>query len=105
MSREWIDYLDLVEPIKKAKRAGKNEEALDLCMIAIDLAEKQQMPGGPPPWYTTQAAIVLRKLGRVDEEIAVLERYLEHIPAEYHQGHRVGERLEKARQFRGETQP
>lgn len=36
----------------------------------------------PAPWYTVRAAIVLRKLGRLDEEETLLRRYLDHVPPE-----------------------
>jgi len=78
-----VHYLELVEPIKQLKREGRLEEALALCYAAIAGAEKEATLNGwpqPAPFYTEQAAIVLRKLGLAEEEAAVLRRYLAQLP-------------------------
>jgi hypothetical protein len=94
---EGIHYLELVEPIQQLKREGRNEEALRLCYAAITGAEGDNALDGltPPPWYTEQAAIVLRKLRRRDEELAVLRRYLAILPAADRSSTRIAERLRK----------
>lgn len=76
-----VHYLELVEPIKQLKRDGRLEEALELCYAAIAGAEKDRGGSEPAPFYTEQAAIVLHKLGRREEEAAVLRRYLKHVPS------------------------
>lgn len=81
-----IHYLQTVEPIKQLKREGRLAEALQLCYIAIEGAERAREGREPAPWYTEQAAIILRKLGRRDEEIAVLERWLGATPAAHREG-------------------
>ncbi|WP_460464065.1 hypothetical protein [Arthrobacter pigmenti] len=88
-------YLELVEPIKQLKREGRLQEALELCYQAIAGAEKDTEGQMPAPWYTKQAAIVLRKLGERDEEIAVLERWLRHTKAGLREGSDIAERLAK----------
>lgn len=88
-----IHYLQTVEPIKQLKRDGRLEDALDLCYVAIEGAECAKGGREPAPWYTEQAAIILRKLGRREEEIAVLERWLAATPAERRVGSRIQERL------------
>lgn len=118
-------YLELIEPIKQAKRDGDNEHALELCYQAIQAAEQarprpEDRSDGyrdliargvikdtpidegwsPPPAYTKHAAIVLRKLGRRDEEIAVLERYLQHLPPEDRASHEFTERIHKVKQMK-----
>lgn len=90
-----VHYLELVEPIKSLKREGHYEEALTLCYAAIEGAEGAREGREPAPFYTEQAAIVLRKLGRRDEEISVLQRWLKLCPAEHRDGSRIGERLAK----------
>lgn len=85
-----VHYLETIEPIKQLKREGKLEEALALCMQAVQAAENEalaeQAEGHgrePAPWYTQQAAIILRKLKRPEDEEAVLRRYLEHVPEDF----------------------
>lgn len=90
-----VHYLELVEPIKELKREGRLEEALTLCYVAIEGAEGDRDGREPAPGYTQDAAIVLRKLGRRDEEIAVLKRWLALCPKEYRDGSKIGDRLAK----------
>lgn len=89
-------YLQLVEPIKQLKREGRLTEALALCYQAIEGAERSARREHltPPPFYTEQAAIIHRKLGQRDEEIAVLRRYLVARPSGQ-MGGRIQERLDK----------
>lgn len=90
-----VHYLELAEPIKQAKREGRNEYALKLCFQAIEGAERGALGGMPAPGYTEHAAIILRKLKRRDEEIAVLDRYLRWIPWDDRQRHPFMERIRK----------
>lgn len=90
-----VHYLQLVEPIKQLKREGRPEEALVLCYAAIEGAEANREGREPAPWYTEQAAIIHRKLGQRDKEIAVLERWLAACPPERRDGSRIAERLSK----------
>lgn len=78
-------YLETVEPIKQLKREDRLEEALDLCMTAIQGAENEARAEGhqPAPWYTEQAAIILRKLKRPDEEKAIIQRWIDACPEGY----------------------
>ena len=90
-----VHYLQLVEPIKQLKREGRLEDALELCTAAIQGAEAAREGREPAPWYTEQAAIIYRKLGRRDDEIAVLQRWLTMCPPERRAGSRIKERLDK----------
>lgn len=90
-----VHYLQLVEPIKQLKRNGHLEDALVLCYAAIDGAEANREGREPAPWYTEQAAIIHRKLGQRDKEIAALERWLAACPPERRDGSRIKERLSK----------
>lgn len=89
-----IHYLQTVEPIKQLKREGRLQEALELCYLAIEGAENDRESREPAPWYTEQAAIIHRKLGQRDQEIAVLERWLAATPADRRNG-AIRERLGK----------
>lgn len=90
-----VHYLQLVEPIKELKREGRLEDALVLCYTAIAGAEGDRKGREPAPWYTEQAAIIHRKLGQRDEEIAVLERWLTACPEDLRAGSPIAERLAK----------
>jgi len=94
-----IHYLQLVEPIKELKRENRLEEALTLCYAAMDGAEGSAAKDGlePAPWYTEQAAIIHRKLGQHDQEIAVLERWVEACPPARRDGSGIKARLDKLR--------
>lgn len=93
-----VHYLQLVEPIKQLKREGRLDEALTLCYAAIEGAESSAARDHlePAPWYTEQAAIIHRKLGQREEEIAVLERWIRACPPE-RRGGGIQERLDKLR--------
>jgi len=88
-------YLETVEPIQQLKREGRLQEALDLCYGAIDAAENDRDGREPAPWYTEQAAIIHRKRGERDLEVAVLERWVSACPAERRDGSKIGQRLAK----------
>lgn len=92
---DGIHYLESVEPIKQLKREGKLEEALTLCYIAIEGAERAREGSSPAPWYTEQAAIIHRKLGQKDQEIAVLERWLRATPPKHRGQNSISDRLAK----------
>lgn len=96
-----VHYLELVEPIKEAKRRGELATALNMAEAAIRGAEKDRGGREPAPWYTEQAAIILRKLGRVDDEVRVLKRWLSFVPEESRGSTRLGQRLQRAEALRG----
>lgn len=90
-------YLELIEPIKELKRQGRLEEALVVCYKAIEGAEGNREGREPAPGYTIQAAIIHRKLGQRDQEIAVLERWLRLCPKQYREESEINKRLTKLR--------
>ncbi len=92
---DGVHYLELVEPIKQLKREGRLQDALVLCYKAIEGAEGDRDGREPAPAYTEHAAIIHRKLGQRDKEIAVLKRWLRLCPAGQRDGSRIGQRLAK----------
>jgi hypothetical protein len=88
-------YLETVEPIKQLKRDGRLEEALVLCYGAIEAAEHAFPGQAPATFYTEQAAIIHRKRGERDEEIAVLQRWLDACPAKYRADSSIQARFDK----------
>ncbi|MEG9224635.1 hypothetical protein [Aeromicrobium sp. Sec7.5] len=90
-----VHYLQLIEPIKQLKREGRLLDALELCEIAIRGAEKDRQGREPAPWYTEQAAIIHRKLGNREAELAVLRRWISACPPQRVHGSKIAERLAK----------
>lgn len=88
-------YLETVEPIQQLKREGRLQEALDLCYGAISAAEADRDGREPAPWYTEQAAIIHRKRGERDLEVAVLRRWVAVCPPERREGSKIAQRLAK----------
>ncbi|GAB3661158.1 hypothetical protein [Glycomyces tarimensis] len=82
------------EPIKQLKREGRLREALVLCYRAIEGAEQSAEGREPAPAYTEHAAIIHRKLGEHDLEVAVLQCWLDHAP-DRREGSKIAERLVK----------
>lgn len=93
-----MDFVEWVEPIKQMRRDGDDDSALQVLMECIHAAERDAVANGwqPPPWYTEQAGIILRKRGDHAAEVALLERYLASCPAGAAQTD-IAERLIKAR--------
>jgi hypothetical protein len=92
---DGFHYLELVEPIKQLKREGRLDEALQLCYLAIQGAENARNGREPAPAYTIDAAIIHRKLKQRDEEIAVLQRWIDHCPPKRRAGSQIAARLAK----------
>jgi hypothetical protein len=62
--------------VERLKRQGNYTEALDLVWECIEAAELDAVTLIPAPWWTTQAAIICRKLGYFATEVEVLERWI-----------------------------
>lgn len=94
---DGVHYLQMAEPIRELKREGRLEEALALAYKAIEAAEGEARftKRTPAPAYTNEAAIILRKLGRTDEEVAVLKRYIAMLPPKQRENSAANERLTK----------
>lgn len=92
-------FLEWGEDFQRLKREQKLEEALVLALEIIEATERQQaieanhaelraralggeteqyLPRETPPGWTEHAAIILRKLGRYDEEVAIIDRWETH---------------------------
>lgn len=82
--REGDRISELVSRVTVLKREEQYDEALQLLHEEIDRQENDSATGlgGVAPWYYEQAAVIYRKVGRHDDEIAVLERFAvqQHAP-------------------------
>lgn len=56
---------------------GEYEQALEIAFLEIARDEKQRSPAerGTVPWYYWEAAIILRRLKRFDDEMALVRRF------------------------------
>ncbi|TXR55764.1 hypothetical protein [Quadrisphaera setariae] len=89
-------YYLWVETIEQLKREARHEEVLALLYECIAAAERDRRGGAPAPAYTEHAAIVHRKMGDHDAEIAVIKRWLRLAPENEPKLARMSDRLTKA---------
>ena len=68
---------DALEVVKDLQRNGHLEEALALALKLVDRteADPESQFYGVAPGYYERAAIIFRKLGQHDREVAILERF------------------------------
>ena len=62
--------------MKQLKREKWHDEAEKLLLWCIEQAEKETEYDTLPPWYDKHLGIIYRKEGRYDDEIEVLQRYI-----------------------------
>lgn len=92
-------FTEHVENVKRLKAAGDYDAALSLLdrLIAANELEAAVDQLGVAPWYYEQTAIIYRKLGQKDKEIAVLERFEAQPHAPGASPPKLAERLAKLR--------
>jgi hypothetical protein len=68
---------DALDVVMELQRHGCLEDALALALTLVDRteADPESQRYGVAPGYYERAAIILRKLGRHDEEVVLLERF------------------------------
>ncbi len=100
-------YTDHVERVKQLKRDGRYDEAIELLTKLVDATESESRTAGHgwgvAPWYYEQLAIIYRQQKRLDDEIAILERYTAQPKAPGVGPSKLAERLEKAKQLANKT--
>lgn len=79
--RQYDHYTEAVDDIKQLKRDRDHQAAEELLLWCIDQTEAEagnaQYNGKVAPWYYRHLTIVYRKDDRYDDEVDVLERYVE----------------------------
>jgi len=95
----------LVETVTLAKREGRLDDARTLLVEEIERQEvaSRSTGEGVAPWYYEQLAVVYRKQGRHENELAVLERYDQQIKALGASPAVLKARLEKVRARQGKA--
>ena len=77
-------FTEYVETVKDLRRLGDEEAAEHLLLELVDATEAEARAGssGVAPWYYEQLAILYRKRGSREKEVAILERYAvqQHAP-------------------------
>ncbi|SEW10001.1 hypothetical protein [Natrinema salifodinae] len=91
-------YTNAVEDIKQLKREKRHDEAEDLLLWCIDFAEAEDQVG-LPRWYYKHLGIVYRKENRYEDEVEILERYVENTTSPRQE---ILDRLERARELAGD---
>lgn len=94
---EYDHYTDAVDDIKQLKREKEHEKAEELLLWCIEQTEAEQ--GQVAPWYYRHLGIIYRKDERYDDEVEILERYVD---VAQHPDPDMVERLEKARELASE---
>lgn len=90
--------------IQQLKRDNQLDTALAMCEQWIDSTEAESRRGDPvESWPYLQACIILRKLKRPGDEVAVIERFLHQHSSGSKQSRDVVERLGKAYELAGLT--
>lgn len=105
-------YTDAPDRVRDLKRERRHDEAEDLLLWCIDFVEEEaahfaKIDWAPSiaPWYYKHLAIVYRKDDRRDDEVAILERYMDSV-ADLNQEAKdeLVDRLERARELAGSTE-
>lgn len=75
---DGVHFTRHTDRVAELKRNQKLDEAEFLLLRLIEAAEATtaETSKGPPPWYYEQLAIVRSKLGNLEGEVEVLERYV-----------------------------
>lgn len=99
-------YTEYVETVKALRREGSVEEAEHLLLELVDATEAEARAQGSgwgvAPWYYEQLAILYRKQGSPEKEVAILERYAAQQHARGASPPKLLARLEKAKSRLGE---
>ncbi|QWC86415.1 hypothetical protein KLP28_06965 [Nocardioidaceae bacterium] len=97
-------FTEWVEEVKTLRRSGRNEDALLLLTHLMDATEAeaahQGKQWGVAPSYYEQAAIIYRKNGDLDAEVAVLERFAAQPHAPGSKPPQLSQRLSRAKALR-----
>jgi hypothetical protein len=98
--KDGAHYTEFVERVEWLKRQGRDEEAISILRKLVDQVEdeSERKGWGVAPWYYEQLAVLFRKQKRLDEELAILERYERQTKASGASVQKLADRLAKLRQ-------
>lgn len=95
---EGEEFIDCRVRLNQLRRAGRDDEALEVLMELIAESEGVTLNGGlPTAEWTQRAAVILRRRGDQDREIRLLRRYVAICPPG-HGSRSLFDRLEKLTQ-------
>ena len=94
-------FTEYVDKVKRLRRDGKTAEAVALLLELIAANENEATVGDVLfpicPWYYEQLAITYRKIGSLNDEIALLERFAKQNHGKQGPDPNLLSRLEKVR--------
>lgn len=98
---------EIVHRVKTLKKQKQHEKAIELLSNVVYEEEKiakektieNNFTWNPPPWAYTQLAIIFRKERRLNDEIAILKRFLKQANINSNEAIKIEERLEKAKKL------
>lgn len=102
---KYEHYTEAVDDIKQLKSEKRHREVIDLLQWCIEFTEAEAEADGPvsdvpAPAYYRHLSIVLRKEDRYDDEVAVLEQYVNWFEdRDQEPRNELVERLERAREL------
>jgi hypothetical protein len=91
-------YIQWVTTLDELREQGDDAQALPLLLEIIEAAERAAQIQGlePPPGYTERVAVIYRRQGNLEAEVAILRRYLDSCPpGRGGLGSRIGQRLRR----------
>lgn len=102
-SQDGRHYTDSVETVKRLKREGRHEDAINVLLQAIESTEKESDFAGEgwgvAPWYYEQLAIIYRREKEYQKEVEILERYAAQPKSPGVGPQKLAERLAKAKEL------
>jgi len=103
------DYqsIDYITKVKELKRQKEHSQAIEMLLKIVDTEEKeakiksrqQGFRWTPAPWAYNQLAIIYRKEKRYNDEVAILERYMQQEGAKGNGESKMEQRLKKAKEL------
>lgn len=100
-------YTDYVEKVIDLKKQKEHSKAIELLLKLVHEVEKEAKiqskrlgyNWGVAPWYYEQLAIIYRKEKRFNDEVAILERYMQQEGVAGDGGSKMEQRLIKAKEL------
>lgn len=100
-------YTNSVDRVKQLIQAERFDEAVQLLLKAVSATEREaaKEKTGVAPWYYEKLAMIYRKQGRPDAEVAILERFEQQPKSPGVGPAKLAERLVKARKLMARNAP
>ena len=99
---DGLHFTEHIAAIKTLRRTGRDDEAAALLLKCVNATEAEDAieKWGVAPGYYEQLAIIYRKAGQLDDEVAILDRYAQQRKAPGALPAKLAARLVRARELR-----